>query len=106
MPSLYCIALLSEFWRIIRSSSAVKRRWDGLVVSLLDERHLQNISDKIQTKTRAANKTADTTIAVVLSTAILKLLEVSYRSASQGHWNTRERFLIIYEFCMSLRPSH
>ena len=69
-PSLYCFALLSEFCRIIRSSSGVKRRFERPVVSLLGERHLQNIRDKIQIRTRAANKMADTTIAVVLSTAI------------------------------------
>lgn len=100
---MYCFALLSEFCRIIRSSSGVKRRLERFVVSLLGERHLQNIIDKTQIKTRAPNKMADTTIAVVLSTAIRYCrLPSRTRCWPNAFKNTTERFLIIYEFCMSL----
>ena len=89
-PSLYCLALRSEFCRIMRSSSGVKRRSGRNVVSLLGERQMQNTSDKIQTKTRAAKRTADTTIAVVLSTAILLLLSLLLPDTSQMNASDNE----------------
>lgn len=108
-PSLYCLALRSEFCRIIRSSSGVKRRSGRPVASLLGERHIQNISDKIQIKTRAAKRTADTTIAVVLSTAILLLLFFFFQTPAKCmHQNTNEKatsLCILYEFAISLNFS-
>jgi len=108
-PSLYLWALRSEFCRIMRSSSGVKRRSGRNIASLLGERHTRNTSDKIQIKTRAAKRTADTTIAVVLSTAILLLLSLlPPDTAKRMHQNTSEytaSLCIFYEFMISLNFS-
>lgn len=64
---------------------------------------MQNANDKIQIKRRAPNKMADTTIAVVLSTAILLLSK--YRSMPDAALNTSESRFVIYAFCMSLPAS-
>ena len=105
--SLYCLALRSEFCRIMRSSSGVKRRSGRPIKSLFGERHIQNTSDKIQIKTRAAKRMADTTIAVVLSTAIFLLLSLLALDTSQNmHQNSSEKnaasSCILYEFTSSL----